>query len=615
MSPIPVIPSYRRPLVARLETRRAKQVQSLLPIRFTKALFSVGSFSAGPRMRVSSIAVVSLWLVLPISVRAGDSDGDGIPDGLDVCPGTPAGVVVDSFGRPAADFNQDCALNGLDLDGFIGQLLATPGGIAPTTHELLSPTAEPSGYFGISVAGVPDADGDGLTDIIVGAKLENPVGSPNDAGRAHLFSGATGQLIRTYASPNEESDGRFGWGVGGIPDVNGDGRGDVIIGAPLENPGGSMPDSGRAYIFSGATGELLETLNSPIGPQGALFGYSVAGLSDIDSDGRGDVVIGAWHESEPGHPGDAGRAHVFSGDSGELLFTLVSPNETVGGYFGVAVGGVPDTNADGVDDIVVGAPGDEEAGPFLAGRAYVFSGQSGALLRTLVSGNEQPLGNFGGSVGGIPDVNGDEIGDLIIGASQETAEKGPDFAGRAYILSGDTGEVLHELVSPNELEFGTFGNAVAGVADLDGDGRGDVIVGASYEGGSPSPDGRGKAYVVSGATGLLITELDSPQPDPAGAFGFAVAGLTDASGDGRGDVAISGLFDNPVSTPTDCGAMYRFNLMDSDTDSVPDSIDVCPGTPSGMPVDRNGRPAADANGDCLVSAQDIGGFVATLLTP
>lgn len=563
------------------------------------------------RVFLSSLMVVCFAFARP--VLAVDTDGDGVPDEIDVCPFTPSGVVVDAHGRPAADFNMDCALDGLDLSGFVEQILSTPAPAVSTTLQLISPAPESSGYFGISVSGVPDADGDGLTDLLVGAKLENPVGAPNDAGRAHLYSGKSGELLRTFASPNQESDGRFGWGVGGVPDVDGDGRGDVIIGAPLENPGGSMPDSGRAYLISGATGMLLKTLVSPIGSQGALFGYSVTGISDINGDDSGDVVVGAWHESASGSPSDAGRVHVFSGATGLLLFTLSSPNQTVAGYFGVAVARVPDINTDGVEDILVGAPGDPPQGPILAGRAYVFSGSNGELLRTLVSGNEQPLGNFGGSVSGVPDVNGDEVGDIIVGASQESSGSSPDFAGRAYIFSGASGLVLHELTSPIELEFGTFGNAVAGVADIDGDGRGDVIVGASQEGGNPSPDGRGRAYVFSGATGSLIAELASPQPDPAGAFGFALAGLTDASGDGRGDILISGLFDNPPPSPIDCGAAYRFNIADSDSDGVPNNIDLCTGTPAGTPVDRQGRPAADLNNDCLVSTADVAGFVDLLL--
>jgi hypothetical protein len=546
-------------------------------------------------------------------VFGADSDGDGIPDEFDVCPDTPAGVLVDPHGRPAVDYNHDCAVNGLDISGFMQQLMTPPGGPAVTTFALESPTREISGYFGVAVAGVPDVDGDGLTDLLVGAKLENPIGSPNDAGRAHLFSGKTGTTLRSFASPNEQSDGRFGWGVGGVPDLNGDGHGDVIIGAPLENPVGGPPDAGQAYVFSGATGSYLYTLNSPTPKQGGLFGFSVSGIADIDGDGAGDIIVGAWHESPPGNPSSAGRAHVYSGASGDLLYTLASPNQTVGGYFGVSVSSVYDVNGDGIDDIVVGAPGDPPSGPVAAGRAYIFSGVDGSLLQTLASSNPEPLGNFGISVSGVPDIDGDGRGDVIVGASQESSSGGHDFAGRAYLISGATGQVIHVLESPNAQDFSSFGEASAGVADIDGDGWGDVVIGARDENPGGSPSNSGRAYVFSGATGALIRELVSPNAEAFGQFGYAVAGLQDASCDRRGDVVVVGLFENPPPNPTDSGMVYLFNLADSDVDCVADTHDVCPGTPAGWPVDLHGRPAADFNGDCLVTPEDIAGFVDLLL--
>ncbi|MBI5763703.1 MAG: FG-GAP repeat protein [Planctomycetes bacterium] len=564
-------------------------------------------------MRYFMVSIASVGLLFGSTAIATDADGDGVPDTVDVCPGTPSGTRVDGKGRPAIDFNHDCAANGADIAGFIQQLVGVPGGAAPTMHQLLSPTSESSGYFGISVAGVPDTDGDGFGDLLVGAKLENPPGTPNDSGRAYLYSGKTGTLLRGFSSPNPQADGRFGWGVGAVPDVNGDGRGDIIVGAPLEDPAGAPPDSGRAYIFSGATGVLLQTLISPNPKQGSLFGFSVAGMDDIDGDGHGDVIVGAWHESAVGNPGDAGRVYVFSGATGTVIHALVSPNQTVAGYFGLSVAAVPDCNGDTIPEIAVGAPGESAGGPIAAGRAYIFSGQSGALIQTYSSVNKQALGNFGISVGGVDDVDGDGSGDIVIGGSQESTGGGPDFSGRVYLMSGATGSHIKTLNSPHKEEIGAFGNSVAGVPDIDGDGYGDIVVGASNENPGNSPDSAGRAYVFSGATGSLIQELMSPNEDVGGSFGFAVAGVPDASGDGRGDVLVAGLFDNPPPIPIDSGAAYLFNLVDADVDGVPDAQDVCPNTPSGTPVDRFGRPTADVSGDCNVTTLDIAGFVLEII--
>src|SRR5262249_51567847 len=161
-------------------------------------------------MRV--VLVAALCCLLPEAPMLAAHAGSPTPAPLiNECPNTPPGTPVDPQGHPCADFNLDCAVNGLDVTGFIHELFTPPGGSAPTTITMVSPTPESSAYFGISVAAVADVDGDGLTDILVGAKLENPFGSPNDCGRVHIYSGKTGNLLRDFASPNQQSDGRFGW--------------------------------------------------------------------------------------------------------------------------------------------------------------------------------------------------------------------------------------------------------------------------------------------------------------------------------------------------------------------------------------------------------------------
>src|SRR5690606_16999294 len=109
---------------------------------------------------------------------------------------------------------------------------------------------------------------------------------------AYVYSGATGALLYALASPHAGYQSWFGFAVAGVPDLDGDGRGDLLISAPAESH--AAQNDGRAYVFSGATGDLLHTLTSPNPFSGGNFGGAVAGLDDLDGDGRGDLLVGAF---------------------------------------------------------------------------------------------------------------------------------------------------------------------------------------------------------------------------------------------------------------------------------------------------------------------------------
>jgi hypothetical protein len=421
-------------------------------------------------------------------------------------------------------------------------------------EALAPPVGQSDGYFGTAVDGVPDVNGDGRGDLLIGAY------NMSTGGRAYVFSGADGALIYELTSPNAESGGDFGLDVAGLQDVNGDGRGDFLIGAYQESPGSSLFAAGRAYVFSGATGALLRTLSSPNEELLGSFGYAVAGIPDVTGDGRVDLLVGALGEDPALSPDNAGRAYLYDGFSGTLRHTLHSPNEEPAGNFGAAVAGIPDVDGDGRGDLLVGAwYEDPGASPLDAGRAYVFSGASGTLLHELASPNEEAEGWFSRDAAGVGDVDGDGRGDLLIGASDEDGDVGAVDAGRAYVFSGATGVLLRELVSPNEEMYGSFGSAVAGVPDVDEDGRADLFVGAWGEDPDTSPDNAGRAYVFSGATGAVLYELTSLNEEPNGFFGVSGAGLEDVTGDGRGDLLIGASWEDPGMLPERAGQAYTFS--------------------------------------------------------
>jgi hypothetical protein len=438
-------------------------------------------------------------------------------------------------------------------------LAGTPTTTTPyVVYSLESPNCEPDGYFGWSVCMAGDVNGDGYDDVVVGAYKEDPGTSPAGAGRVYVFSGATGDTLYTLVSPNEEAGGNLGCWVSGAGDVNNDSNCDLIVGARNEDPGSSPNSAGRAYILNGPTGGVLYTLASPNEELNGRFGCSVCGAGDGDGDGHHDVVVGAHGEAPGSSPTGAGRAYVFSGATGETLHTLTSPNEEADGYLGWSVSAVGDTDGDGHDDVVVGAPYEDPGpSPGDAGRAYVFSGATGALIHTLASPNEETGGCFGHTVCGAGDVDTDGRQDVVVGAWAENPGPSPEDAGRAYVFSGATGALLLALSSPDEEGNGRFGWSVCGVGDLNHDGHDDLAVGAPFEDPGSSPDSAGRVHVFSGATGTPLWTFSSPNEEWWGRFGWSVSGARDVNADFCSDLIV-GAYREDVGGAIDAGRAYVF---------------------------------------------------------
>ncbi|MBN1425307.1 FG-GAP repeat protein [Candidatus Fermentibacteria bacterium] len=374
-------------------------------------------------------------------------------------------------------------------------------------------------------------------------------GGAADAGRAYIMSGRTGNPLHVLMSPNPEIDGYFGCSVSGAGDVDNDGYADIVVGADSED--GGEVNAGRAYVFSGQTGGPIHTLLSPNAQFIGYFGTSVSGAGETDGDGFADLIVGAHYED--GGDTQTGRAYIFSGQTGALHMMLESPNPESYGHFGISVSGAGDVKNDGFDDVIVGACYESAPAPD-AGRAYVFNGQTGVLLHTLVSPNADTLSYFGYSVSGAGDVNADGYADLIVGAHYK--DGGPPYTGRAYVFSGQTGGLLYTLVSPNAQAVGFFGYSVSGAGDVNGDGFADVTVGAYLEDGGAVSAGRG--YVFSGCTGKPLYTLLSTHPEIDGYFGFSVSGAGDVNNDGLDDV-VAGAY-NEDAELTDDGRAYVFAI-------------------------------------------------------
>ncbi len=417
--------------------------------------------------------------------------------------------------------------------------------------------------LGSAVACIGDADGDGLPDFAAGAPNDSTNGA--GAGAVVVYSGANGAVLATISG--EAPGDAFGAALAAAGDVDGDGCGDWIGGAPGADANGA--DAGRARVVSGKTGAVLHTLDGDAA--GDALGTAVAGAGDVDDDGYADVIAGA-----PGNDANgaaAGRARVVAGKNGAVLHTF--DGDAAGDALGSSVAGAGDADGDGYDDVAVGSPGNDANG-VEAGRAHVRSGRDGALLH--VFDGAAAGDRFGKAVAGIGDANGDGMDDVAIGAPGD-AVNGAD-AGSVEVRSGATGAVLHLLRGKRPLTL--FGEAVAAAGDVDGDGAGDVAIGA------PGYDRRGAVdcgavHVFSGGTGhLLLTRFGSAASD---ALGSAVAGRGDVNRDGYADVIagapgadnngpssgsaqvhgqrpFAGLVDAVTHSPATTNAAFGFRIVD-----------------------------------------------------
>ncbi|MFT5679428.1 MAG: hypothetical protein ACI8RZ_000332 [Myxococcota bacterium] len=354
--------------------------------------------------------------------------------------------------------------------------------------------------LGHAVADVGDLNGDGYDDVLIGADS-----SEDGRGTIYLLHGpisASDTLSDAAARITGLSEQDYhGRSVAGLGDVTGDGIPDLGAGAWGSDVGGT--NAGAVFIYAGPVSGTL-TADDADGTllgesENDFAGWSLAGVGDTNGDGYDDVLVGAYGIQY----GTGGVSLVLGPISGSVSLSEADANllggtpGTPGQHVGWSVDGAGDIDGDGLSDILIGSPQRNGAGMSSPGAAWLMYGP--------VTGN-QPLSSAGVSMGGlssydqagfsvsgISDRDGDGLAEILIGAYGTGLD-----AGSGYLLRSDGVLPLASSMPLSVADWvlrGDVSNAEAGVAvgsagDVNGDGRGDLLIGA------PELGGAGGAYLI-----------------------------------------------------------------------------------------------------------------------
>ncbi len=446
---------------------------------------------------------------------AGDVNRDGSPD---LVVGAPSHASIAGFAGRAYLF----------LGPFTAPRLAA------AANAIVSGTTF-GDNLGIAVAGAGDVNADGFDDLLLGARGNDAAGIQAGrvylfhgplSGR--LLDTQANAIIHGQAFDE------VGHAVAGGGDLNGDEQDDIVVGAPMASPAGVSSGQAHVFFGPVSGTRSVTTADATLSGTtfNEMLGLAVA-IADVNGDGRDDLVAGA--PRPPLNGAGPGRVYILfgpvagarAGGTADVILVGEANSDEFGSS--VAAG---DVNGDSIQDLIVGA---DQFFTAAAGKAYVFHGSLAPGVRSAAQASATLIGEhgddaFGTSVGSGADLNGDGSDDVLVGAE---GSGGAAVSGRAYAffgpLAGTVAAGSADVVFSGAVAD-MLGHAVAAAPDLNADGRGDALLGAPAHPSSPSP---GTAQVVqppAAAVNAMASCVGNPgvlahaagAPSLGGTVGFAM---------------------------------------------------------------------------------------------
>ena len=324
----------------------------------------------------------------------------------------------------------------------------------------------------------------------------------------------------TENGPVLDNNDRFGWSVANIGDLDGDGVKDIAAGAIYDGTGGNK--KGAVHImFMESDGSVKSTAvindsteNGPDLTGGDQFGYSVEHLGDLDGDGVNDLAVGAINDDE-GSGNNRGAIHIIFMNTDGSVDSIVEinssttngPSLAASDNFGTSIANIGDLNNDGVNDLAVGALGDDGGGTNRGAVHIMYMNTDGSVDSTVEINDSTENGpdlnsndDFGESVENLGDLDGDGVNDLAVGASKDNANGNND--GTIHIMYMNTDGSVKSTVEinagitngPAVSATERFGKSIAEIGDFDSNCINDLAVGA-YNADDPG-NNRGEVHII-----------------------------------------------------------------------------------------------------------------------